>query len=822
MSKCIITLFSALPLFVLGQSTSFGPANAVVIVQNELKNPLDVSAADLDGDGDKDVLTISTINDKVVWYENLDGLGSFGSQKLISGQADGVQSVIAIDMDNDGDMDVVTASYEDHKIAWYENTDGAGTFSTQKIISTSMIHAWDLEAADFDGDGDIDVAAISYDDKASWFENLNGLGNFSSEIIIDVIGDPVKMAIGDVDGDGDTDILTGSFSTGIILLRNNGNGDFGIADQILTEQVTSFNLYDLDSDGDLDITASFYGSFSNSKSFWVENTNGFDNIGSVEIFNFDVGTWAASPSIIPFDIDNDGDRDVLASTFGIGWCEFENGEFCELGGFQFLDTDNSEYFILEDINSDGRLDILSAGEGNVTWYKNETTGQSVSFGPRQIISAYIPYDVYSFSSGDIDGDGYTDVVTTSPLDNFVSWHKNDGMGNFEKQDTLPLNFQNVYTADFDNDGDLDLLLDRFTDGMAWYGNNSVMFSLAQDFIMGETIESALPRDFDLDGDTDIVVHLNSENILWYENLDGLGNFSGQMNLIEDAGSHISFVNIADVDGDNDLDIPVVFIGAGSSADTVAWFENIDGTATTWEKNIFHIGGTLFEDRMVDLELADINGDGNLDFIVGHSEKIIWFQSIGGSLISQTLIDINMRTPNIEFKDLDNDGDLDMLAADVYGTYWYENEDGQGIFGNKNQIATHSLRDNLTAEDVDNDGDLDIIGNFLLMDNVFWHENFLIGPSIIEPAKLDQSNVRLTAFPNPFVNDCYVVVNELPEACQAKLTISLLNGSVLKEVELNIAGMTVVDFRGLLSGPYFIQLIDSNSGDILTNEIIIKQ
>jgi hypothetical protein len=153
--------------------------------------PLDANRAtsvystDLDGDGDMDVLSSSFGDNKIAWYEN-DGTGNFGSQIVISTAASGAYSVYATDMDGDGDMDVLSASWTDNKIAWYENTDGAGTFGAQNVISTVAMNAVSVYATDMDGDGDMDVVSASNrDDKIAWYEkyrwrwNLLGpAGNF--------------------------------------------------------------------------------------------------------------------------------------------------------------------------------------------------------------------------------------------------------------------------------------------------------------------------------------------------------------------------------------------------------------------------------------------------------------------------------------------------------------------------------------------------------------------------------------------------------------------------------------------------------------------
>ena len=83
-----------------------------------------VYAADIDNDGDMDVLSSSYSDDKIAWYENDGAADPSFTARTIATAADGAYSVYAADIDNDGDMDVLSASVTDDKIAWYEN-DGA-------------------------------------------------------------------------------------------------------------------------------------------------------------------------------------------------------------------------------------------------------------------------------------------------------------------------------------------------------------------------------------------------------------------------------------------------------------------------------------------------------------------------------------------------------------------------------------------------------------------------------------------------------------------------------------------------------------------------
>jgi hypothetical protein len=170
----------------------------------------DVVAADLDGDGDADVIQGALEpQGSVAWYENLGG-GSFGAKQGIGTVADNVYQVVVVDLNGDGDADVLSASNYDDRIAWYENL-GAGAFDTHDI-TTAADRAESVFATDLDLDGDPDVLfASSGDDKVAWYENLGG-GSFGPQ---QVINSPPYFYVqvefvyaADLDGDGDADVLS--------------------------------------------------------------------------------------------------------------------------------------------------------------------------------------------------------------------------------------------------------------------------------------------------------------------------------------------------------------------------------------------------------------------------------------------------------------------------------------------------------------------------------------------------------------------------------------------------------------------------------------
>ena len=129
-----------------------------------------VFAADMDNDGDIDILSASKDDDTIAWYENSGG--PFWSASPITTSADYAESVFAADMDNDGDMDIISASANDDTIAWYENDGASNPSWTAADISTSADYATAIFVADMDNDGDMDVVSASWnDDTIAWYEN---------------------------------------------------------------------------------------------------------------------------------------------------------------------------------------------------------------------------------------------------------------------------------------------------------------------------------------------------------------------------------------------------------------------------------------------------------------------------------------------------------------------------------------------------------------------------------------------------------------------------------------------------------------------------
>ena len=173
----------------------FGPQQ---IITDEAGGARSVFSADLDGDGDLDVLSASEGDEKVAWYENVNGQGDFGPQQILTQSLEDARDVFAADLDGDGDMDVLAAAGQDDQIVWFNNLDGLGNFGPRQVISTEVDGPRKVHAADLDGDGDMDVLCASLIDyKITWYENLTPLGVADNELAkaIHIYPNPVERVL---------------------------------------------------------------------------------------------------------------------------------------------------------------------------------------------------------------------------------------------------------------------------------------------------------------------------------------------------------------------------------------------------------------------------------------------------------------------------------------------------------------------------------------------------------------------------------------------------------------------------------------------------
>jgi hypothetical protein len=169
----------------------------------------------MDGDGDLDVVTASTADHEVNWFEN-DGNQNF-TKRLIRKWVVGAYYASPADVDGDGDMDVFSASQWDDTIALHRN-DGSENFTFQ-VIDADAQGARTVIPVDLDGDGDVDAIAASVnDDTVAWHEN-DGSGAFTKRVIDSAADGAYGLFTIDMDFDGDFDVLVSSRDDDTVALH---------------------------------------------------------------------------------------------------------------------------------------------------------------------------------------------------------------------------------------------------------------------------------------------------------------------------------------------------------------------------------------------------------------------------------------------------------------------------------------------------------------------------------------------------------------------------------------------------------------------------
>lgn len=363
------------------------------------------------------------------------------------------------DVDGDGDLDLVLPGGDPIESQLLLN-DGRGSWlpvrhSLPEILDNQLRAV----PVDLDRDGDLDVVAPSSGSPHMVYVN-DGTGSFARVAYGQFSADSTygdDVAVGDFDADGFVDVVV-AVPLGLCqIYRNTGTGRL---DRVTTPQVSAMSVAtgDLDNDGDLDM---FMG--SSSGSFTLVNQGGF---------NFTVhgvNDPPAAADVALADLDRDGDLDaVAAGWFGVGNRVLLNngaGVFTVVPNALPNPSDDSRNVLVVDVDGDADLDLVFSNDGGATpqpnrLYRNDGTGRFVDS------SQDLPGPVdrsFSHAAGDFDQDGDLDLLECNIFSQQPSrLLANDGAGRFSEVvgglSVTPYAAHQFLVADFDRDDDLDAFL----------------------------------------------------------------------------------------------------------------------------------------------------------------------------------------------------------------------------------------------------------------------------------------------------------------------------------------------------------------------------
>ena len=231
-----------------------------------------VVLADFDDDGDLDALVGNSGNnskENILWLNDGNGIFSEGSQFIGN---DSTLNITSADIDNDNDIDVITANFGTTNRVW--KNDGQGFFTNSQTFEETGIVS--LDVSDIDGDNDIDLVM----DNKVYKNNGNGIFSFHSNILASPLNTASSIKFSDFDGDGDQDMVVGIFDLqhNNRIFTNDGNGNF--TEEFLfpiSSYTDTVSIGDIDNDGDMDV---FFLNTNNQNSrFWKNETvlNIYDN-----------------------------------------------------------------------------------------------------------------------------------------------------------------------------------------------------------------------------------------------------------------------------------------------------------------------------------------------------------------------------------------------------------------------------------------------------------------------------------------------------------------------------------------------------------------
>jgi hypothetical protein len=692
--------------------------------------PTSVGVGDLGGDGDIDIVALSAFRNEVaVWEQDDAGAFALDSFQALYFGWDHVPLCL-LDVDGDG-ADEIVLSEGDWFVYWERN--GAGEWERHSLVGSEMPPVA-LMTADVDADGDDDlVASLGYMDRLAlvWFRNDGG-GAFSRQPIAEMeVSYPgeVDLDVADLNGDGRPDIVYLAYSD-VVWYEQSEAGEWtahGLAD----EPLHAYSLHavaagDLDGDGDVDLVGDVPPPGGAAGTYlWI-------NDGAGQFSPQHLPGFGTVYSAVTGDINGDGLTDIGLVTLSGGGeleCLMNDGELA-FTPHGIAPASRDVPLIAADLDGDGADDLLNVNDDvlEVFWWSWDGAG----FVGHNLYEDLVAHDG-TFAMADLDSDGDIDLFQGTSDRYAMAWLENDGAVPFEthliKQTSTDLSPWAL--ADVDGNGYTDVVAEGvwlYRD-LALQATDVLTAELFIDVPDGVTITYVQMEDLEGDGDVDWlgVSDLGELYVAWNDAADGPDGATTPLTAVWQPAFFLSVghdhgeIPTADVDDDGDLDL---FALPGGAA---FWHENKGQAFALSEPFLSEV------EAVVRMTWGDLDGDSDPDallFVEGEGPELLYWENEGwpeGTLHSlfdqaqpRALRDLHTAVGTFDLADLDNDGDLDLMLGLDRAIGWLRNDgvpafDGFSLWHRyytpvaASPEPARSLLDPLGFEvaDLDNDGWLDV-------------------------------------------------------------------------------------------------------------------